>query len=253
MKNSRKHLDSMGGNLNSYPCWITKLHYHPLTSSNSNLKERKIKVDYFYQKSINHTTFKIYFFVRLHVSCFTVLFQTIIFSLSYTYYTIQFNIKSWHLKYPGTGWPSKHGRVFLVPFKIVLSSVRFCTREQVTFYKEHMAMLNWPPCITNKNDSFFLTNSSVFTREAAKKLLCLVGLPLRTLAPPPAPLGLVAIGTFFLTLKKSSFFHTRFALPPLSGRATKKRPFLRVPLTIIPSVNWRNHLNPLYNIYISSL
>ena len=39
-------------------------------------------------------------------------------------------------------------------------------------------------------------------REAAKKVLFLVARPLRPLAPPP---GLVAIGTFFLTLKKVLF------------------------------------------------
>ena len=41
-------------------------------------------------------------------------------------------------------------------------------------------------------------------REAAKKNLFLVARPLRPLAPPP--LGLVAIGTFFPYIKKSSFF-----------------------------------------------
>ena len=40
-------------------------------------------------------------------------------------------------------------------------------------------------------------------REAAKKVLFLVARLLRPLAPPP--LGLVTIGTFFLTLKKVLF------------------------------------------------
>ena len=48
------------------------------------------------------------------------------------------------------------------------------------------------------------TSFSSGIREAAKKVLFLVARPLRLLAPPP--LGLVALGTFFLTLKISSFF-----------------------------------------------
>ena len=41
-------------------------------------------------------------------------------------------------------------------------------------------------------------------REAAKKSSFLCGPATKAFSPPP--LGLVALGTFFLTLKKSSFF-----------------------------------------------
>ena len=52
-------------------------------------------------------------------------------------------------------------------------------------------------------------------REAAKKVFFLVARLLRPLAPPP--LGLVAIGTFFFTLKKVIFSlvaHPFSPLPP---------------------------------------
>ena len=41
---------------------------------------------------------------------------------------------------------------------------------------------------------------TIYLREAAKKILFLVARPLRSLAPPP--FGLVAIGTFLMTVKK---------------------------------------------------
>ena len=67
-------------------------------------------------------------------------------------------------------------------------------------------------------------NHQNWIREAAKKLLFLVARPLRPLAPL---LGLVALGTFFLTSKK--FFFSLVAHPfsptSLSGTATKQRTF----------------------------
>ena len=65
-------------------------------------------------------------------------------------------------------------------------------------------------------------------REAAKQnknILFLVARPLRPLAPPPS-LGSVAIGTFFLKLKKKS----RLASPPLLvARPLRKELILRLP------------------------
>ena len=64
---------------------------------------------------------------------------------------------------------------------------------------------------------------TIVIREVEKKVLFLVARPLRPLAPHP--LGLVAIGTFFHTLKKVLFSlvaHPFSPHPPLSVPATKK-------------------------------
>ena len=70
-----------------------------------------------------------------------------------------------------------------------------------------------------------------FIREAAKKVLFLVARPLRPLLSPPS-LGLVAIETFFLTLKKKKFpqWHTRLAPTPLLVASLNKMNNIQITL-----------------------
>ena len=73
----------------------------------------------------------------------------------------------------------------------------------------------------------------MYVREAAKKRSVLSGPATKAFSNPP-PLRLVAIGTFFLTLKKVFFSLVAhpFSPPyPLSGPATKKRTFFAASLT----------------------
>ena len=66
--------------------------------------------------------------------------------------------------------------------------------------------------------------ANMWIREAAKKVIFLVARPLRPLAPRPLPSALVAIGNFFLTLKRVIFSlvaHPFSPPPPLSGPAIK--------------------------------
>ena len=70
-------------------------------------------------------------------------------------------------------------------------------------------------------------------RGAAKKSSFFSGPATKAFSPPP--LGLMAIGTFFLTKKVifSSVAHPFSPSPPLSGPATKKRTFFSASLSRI--------------------
>ena len=66
-----------------------------------------------------------------------------------------------------TGWPVKHGRVFLVPWKKRRFSVQIYSgvhwkvdKALFSKYQKHTAMFNWSPCTGSSSNEVFEQDSS---------------------------------------------------------------------------------------------